>query len=278
MRRQTLRRRLASATVALLLVIPVSATSVAPVLADDCPWMDTSLSADTRARLLLDASTLDQKMRWLDEQAANNPTQTDFNAGGGQTATYPAQVPCTPIIQYTDGPAAISGGGTGVTAFPAPDRPQRDLGPGPRPRQRPGPRRGGVRQAPQRHPWPGHRQRPRPALRPDVRVPRRRPAARRAHGRGPASTASRTTRRRSSPSSSTTSRTSRRSTARRARPTWTHRHCARSTRCRSRSRSRKAIPAASCAPSTRSITCTRARTQRSSPTSSRTRSGSTAGS
>ncbi|MDX1417385.1 MAG: hypothetical protein R3293_24485, partial [Candidatus Promineifilaceae bacterium] len=41
-----------------------------------CPWMDTSLSADERARLLLDASTLEQKMRWLVEPSANNPTQT----------------------------------------------------------------------------------------------------------------------------------------------------------------------------------------------------------
>ena len=91
---------------ALLVVIPVGAISVAPVLADECPWMDTSLSADERARLLLDASTIEQKMRWLNEQAANNPTQTTFNAGGGQTAVCPVQVPCTPIIQYTDGPAA----------------------------------------------------------------------------------------------------------------------------------------------------------------------------
>jgi beta-glucosidase len=87
----------------------------------DCttvPWMDTSKTADQRARALLDASTLEQKMRWLNEQAANNPTQTTFPAGGGLTATYPVQVPCTPVIQYTDGPAALSGAGPGITAFP----------------------------------------------------------------------------------------------------------------------------------------------------------------
>jgi beta-glucosidase len=86
----------------------------------ECPWMDTNLSADQRARVLLDHSTLDQKIRWLDEQSANNPTQTVFSIGGGQTTTMPVQVPCTPVIQYTDGPAAIVGAGTGVTAFPAP--------------------------------------------------------------------------------------------------------------------------------------------------------------
>jgi beta-glucosidase len=81
-----------------------------------CPWQNTALSPDQRARLLLDASTLDQKLRWLDEQSANNPAQTTFSGG----ITMPAQVPCTPVIQYTDGPAAVvSGAGTGITAFPA---------------------------------------------------------------------------------------------------------------------------------------------------------------
>ena len=65
-----------------------------------CPWMNTRLSADTRADLLLKASTLGQELRWLDEQAANTPTQTTF---GG--VTYPAQVPCTPTVVYTDGPS-----------------------------------------------------------------------------------------------------------------------------------------------------------------------------
>jgi beta-glucosidase len=84
-----------------------------------CPWMDTTKSASERARLLLAASSLDQKLRWLDEHAANNPTQTVFPIGGGQTITMPPQVPCTPVIQYTDAPSAITGAGTGVTAFPA---------------------------------------------------------------------------------------------------------------------------------------------------------------
>lgn len=81
--------------------------------ADPCPWMNTSLSADERARLLLDASTVEQKMRWLNEHAANNPDQTVF-AG----SVYPEQLPCTPVIQYTDGPTAINGAGSGITAFP----------------------------------------------------------------------------------------------------------------------------------------------------------------
>ena len=120
MRRIPTTRRLARVAIAFVLALPVSANVALPALADDCPWMDTSLSPEQRARLLLDASTLDQKMRWLNEQAANNPTQTTFNAGGGQTATYPVQVACAPLIQYTDGPqAVVSGAGPDITAFPA---------------------------------------------------------------------------------------------------------------------------------------------------------------
>src|SRR3954469_8631888 len=72
---------------------PISAPAARA--ADACPWMDTSLTPAQRARALLDASTLDQKLRWLDEQSANNPTQTAFSGG----ITMPAQVACTPVIQ-----------------------------------------------------------------------------------------------------------------------------------------------------------------------------------
>lgn len=111
------------------------AQGVAPAAAadPDCstyPWMDTSTTADQRAHALLDASTLDQKLRWLNEQAANNPTQTVFvrqrprnippSVPIDQTPfTMPAQVPCTPTIQYADGPQNVNAG-TGVTYFPAP--------------------------------------------------------------------------------------------------------------------------------------------------------------
>ncbi|MDT0165459.1 glycoside hydrolase family 3 C-terminal domain-containing protein [Actinotalea sp. AC32] len=92
--------------------------------------MDTGLSPEERARLLLDASTLDQKLRWLDEQSANNPTRTEFTTSRPRelppevpfepvTFTMPEQVPCTPTIQYTDAPSFITGAGPGVTLFPA---------------------------------------------------------------------------------------------------------------------------------------------------------------
>jgi len=101
-------------------ILPAPPTPVFAQEDEECPWMDTSLSANERAQLLIDASTLEQKMRWLVEPSANNPDQTVFGGGFGiPVAIYPEQVPCTPVIQYTDGPAAISGGGTGITAFPA---------------------------------------------------------------------------------------------------------------------------------------------------------------
>src|SRR5690242_6621912 len=78
-----------------------------------CPWMNTHKSADQRAHLLLAASTLDQKLRWLDEQAANSPQQTAFSG-----VTYPVQVPCTPTVVYSDGPDYVRGA-TGVTVYPA---------------------------------------------------------------------------------------------------------------------------------------------------------------
>ncbi|WP_394248956.1 beta-glucosidase [Arthrobacter pityocampae] len=76
--------------------------------------MDTSKSPDERARILLDASSLGQKYRWLVEQPANNPSATTFSG-----VQYEAQLPCTPTVVYTDGPDGVRFT-SGVTAFPAP--------------------------------------------------------------------------------------------------------------------------------------------------------------
>ena len=93
--------------------LPIAAAQAAPAGADpQCSWMNTRKTPDQRATLLLKASTLEQKLRWLDEQAANNPTQTTFNG-----VVYPVQVPCTPKVVYTDGPDYVRGS-AGVTIFP----------------------------------------------------------------------------------------------------------------------------------------------------------------
>ncbi|MGL3198860.1 MULTISPECIES: glycoside hydrolase family 3 C-terminal domain-containing protein [Curtobacterium] len=100
-----------------LQVLPASAAPDRPGPAGTdlrrCPWMNPRESADRRADRLLTASSLGQQLRWLDEQAANNPTQTDFSG-----VTYPAQVPCTPVVSYADGPDYVRGP-AGVTVFPA---------------------------------------------------------------------------------------------------------------------------------------------------------------
>jgi beta-glucosidase len=98
----------------LLLAVPgrVGAAKAADAA---CPWMNAHQSPDARARELLAAMTLEQKMRWLDEQAANDPTQTTF---GG--VTYPPQVPCTPLITYADGPWEVTGVSGITTGFPVP--------------------------------------------------------------------------------------------------------------------------------------------------------------
>ncbi|MEV0621400.1 glycoside hydrolase family 3 C-terminal domain-containing protein [Nonomuraea sp. NPDC050404] len=127
------RRRLAL-VLALTVLTPgvqVIATGTASARAEcaDLPWMDTAKSPERRARALLAASTLDQKLRWLDEQSANDPARTTFTTAAPRelppgefvpiTFTMPPQVPCTPTIQYTDAPSAIAGAGAGVTVFPA---------------------------------------------------------------------------------------------------------------------------------------------------------------
>jgi beta-glucosidase len=89
--------------------------AAAPPANSACPWMNPHQSADVRARELLAAMTPEQKMRWLDEQAANNPAQTTF---GG--VTYPPQVPCTPLIAYADGPWEVTGVTGITTGFPVP--------------------------------------------------------------------------------------------------------------------------------------------------------------
>jgi beta-glucosidase len=90
-----------------------SAAASHPGYPANCPWMDPRKSPEQRARLLIGASSLDQELRWLDEQAANSPQQTTF---GG--VVYPVQVPCTPTVVYTDGPDYVRGS-SGVTVFPA---------------------------------------------------------------------------------------------------------------------------------------------------------------
>ncbi|MCM6763373.1 glycoside hydrolase family 3 C-terminal domain-containing protein [Rathayibacter sp. ZW T2_19] len=106
------------AATALALTAPaLGGATLAPAAAADCStvaWMDTAKTPEQRADALLAASSQHQKYRWLVEQPANSPQQTDF-----QGVLYPAQLPCTPLVTYTDGPDGVRFT-EGVTAFPAP--------------------------------------------------------------------------------------------------------------------------------------------------------------
>src|SRR3954470_2253243 len=121
--RSTLSRWGVASATALAIVAPALAVqNAAATDVADCstvPWMNTSSTPAERAQALLDASTLQQKYRWLNEQAANSPQTTTFGQAAAPVV-YPAQVPCTPTVVYTDGPDGVRGAGTGVTAFPAP--------------------------------------------------------------------------------------------------------------------------------------------------------------
>ncbi|NTW39131.1 MAG: glycosyl hydrolase [Cellulomonadaceae bacterium] len=66
--------------------------------------MDTTKTIDERAQLLIDASSQQQKYRWLVGSGPSGiPQQTEFPGG----VTYPAQLPCTPNVTYTDGPEGV---------------------------------------------------------------------------------------------------------------------------------------------------------------------------
>lgn len=116
-------RKLGVATAAALaLVAPAALTQSASAAETDCstvPWMNTSSSPSERAEALLDASSQHQKYRWLVEQPAVSPTQTQWAPGlaGEAPVVYPVQIDCTPTIVYTDGPEAVRA--SGVTDFPS---------------------------------------------------------------------------------------------------------------------------------------------------------------
>lgn len=105
---------IAALTVAAMTALGGVAPTAAMADEADVPWLDTGRTTAERTELLLEASSLHQKYRWLNEQAANSPQQTEFG-----DVTYPAQVEGTPTVVYTDGPDGVRFT-SGVTAFPAP--------------------------------------------------------------------------------------------------------------------------------------------------------------
>ncbi|MFK4805968.1 glycoside hydrolase family 3 N-terminal domain-containing protein [Microbacterium sp. ZW CA_36] len=124
-RRMRGRRRAIAVLLGATLVSTGTVIAVAaPAAAVDCstvPWMDNSKTADERAQALLDASSQHQKYRWLVEQPANDPARTTWNPGftGEEPVVYPAQVACTPVVIYANGPDGVYQS-AGTTAWPGP--------------------------------------------------------------------------------------------------------------------------------------------------------------
>src|SRR4051794_3670723 len=109
-----------SRLVRLLLGVGVLASAAAPTLtgtagpaaqAASCPWMSTHKSPDERARELVGAMTLDQKIAELYGRG-------DFRHYGA--ANYIPAVPelCIPDLVFNDAGAGVGDGMLGTTAFP----------------------------------------------------------------------------------------------------------------------------------------------------------------
>jgi beta-glucosidase len=79
----------------------------------DCPWLDATKTPNTRAKELVSAMTLDDKLAIV--QGDEFLTHYGF---AGYLRANPAL--CIPELVLSDGPAGVAGGQTQVTAFPAP--------------------------------------------------------------------------------------------------------------------------------------------------------------
>jgi beta-glucosidase len=87
------------------------AATAAPTLAaadDPLPWMNTSLSAEQRADLLVGAMTLDQKIAQLHGQSGPIPEVPECGNGGRHVPGIPALK--IPTFRITNGPVGLGGG------------------------------------------------------------------------------------------------------------------------------------------------------------------------
>jgi len=89
----------------------VLAATVAPTVAaadDPLPWMNTTLSPEQRADLLVDAMTLDQKIAQLHGQSGPIPEVPECGNGGRHVPGIPALK--IPTFRITNGPVGLGGG------------------------------------------------------------------------------------------------------------------------------------------------------------------------
>ena len=92
----------------------IACPATAPASTTTCPWMNTSLSPNQRAEMLLGAMSLSQKVSMTYQQV---PIATHFGAAG-----YIAGIPslCIPDLVFNDAGQGVGDAQTQTTAFPAP--------------------------------------------------------------------------------------------------------------------------------------------------------------
>src|SRR5579859_8183706 len=113
-RMQVRRRDGARAMAALLAACAIAAWPGANAGAAPCPWMNRSLVPAVRARLLLGAMTLSDKIAMTYQRY---PLDYHFGAAGWIPANPRL---CIPDLVMNDAGQGVGDGQTGTTAFPAP--------------------------------------------------------------------------------------------------------------------------------------------------------------
>jgi beta-glucosidase len=83
-------------------------TTAAQAATSDLPWMDTSLAPATRASLLVDAMTLDQKVQQLHGQRSTTPELPECGTSGRHVPGIPELA--IPTFRITNGPVGLGGG------------------------------------------------------------------------------------------------------------------------------------------------------------------------
>ena len=104
--------RAAIATLAATLGATLFAPTAAFAQVEDLPWMDTSLSPEERANLLIDAMTLEQKMLQIamnpHDNAEHGLEDCEFTRIGRHVESIPELG--IPVVRMTNGPSGVGGG------------------------------------------------------------------------------------------------------------------------------------------------------------------------
>src|SRR5262245_9842755 len=104
--RQT--RLLHSTLGVILAATAIAGTPSQPAAAAELPWMNTSLTPETRAHLLVSAMTLDQKIAQLHGQSGLIPELPECGNSGRHVPGIPELA--IPTFRVTNGPVGLGGG------------------------------------------------------------------------------------------------------------------------------------------------------------------------